>query len=76
MKEAAYDTLVEVFRGDLWEAELVKGLLESAGVDAMLKDETMSVVTTPYSGTAGNVLVMVNKEEEVYARKVVAERKA
>ena len=76
MKEAAYDTLVEVFRGDLWEAELVKGLLASAGVDAMLKDETLSVVTSPYSGTAGNVLVMVNKEEVVYARKVVAERKA
>lgn len=76
MKEAAYDTLVEVFRGDLWEAELVKGLLASAGVDAMLKDQTLSVVTSPYSGTAGSVLVMVNKEEEVYARKVVAERKA
>ena len=76
MKEAAYDTLVEVFRGDLWEAELVKGLLASAGVNTMLKDETLSVVTSPYSGTAGNVLVMVNKEEEVYARKVVAERKA
>ena len=76
MKEAAYDTLVEVFRGDLWEAELVKGLLASAGVDAMLKDETLSVVTATSSGTAGNVWVMVNKEEEVYARKVVAERKA
>lgn len=76
MKEAAYDTLVEVFRGDLWEAELVKGLLASAGVDAMLKDETLSVVTSPYSGTGGCVLVLVNKEEEVYAKKVVAERKS
>lgn len=75
MKTNDYDALVEVFRGDLWEAELVKGLLASAGVDAILKDETLSVVTSPYSGTGGSVLVMVNKEEEVYARKVVADRK-
>ncbi len=37
MKTNAYDSLVEVFRGNLWEAELVKGLLESAGVQAMIK---------------------------------------
>ena len=71
----AYGSLIEVFRGSLWEAELVKGLLESAGVSAMLKDETLSAVTSPYSGTGGQVLVMVNKEEEVYAKKVVSERK-
>ncbi len=70
-----YGSLVEVFRGSLWEAELVKGLLNAAGVDAMIKDETLSAVTSPYSNTGGKVLVMVNKEEEVFARKVVAERK-
>ena len=47
MRANDYDSLVEVFRGDLWEAELVKGLLASAGVDAMLKDESLSVVTSP-----------------------------
>lgn len=75
MKTNAYDSLVEVFRGNLWEAELVKGLLESAGVQAMIKDETLSAVTSPYANAEGRVLVMVNKEEEVYAKKVVAERK-
>ena len=70
-----HGSLVEVFRGSLWEAELVKGLLNAAGVDAMIKDETLSAVTSPYSNTGGKVLVMVNKEEEVFARKVVAERK-
>ena len=64
-----------LFRGDLWEAELVKGLLRSAGVEAMLKDETLSAVTSPYANMGGHVCVLVNKEEEVYARKVVAERK-
>lgn len=74
MVDINYEALVEVFRGNLWEAELVKGLLESAGVESMIKDETLSAVTSPYSGMGGVVLVMVNKEEEVYARKIVAER--
>jgi hypothetical protein len=75
MEAKTYGSLVEVFRGNLWEAELVKGLLKSAGVEAMLKDETLSAVTSPYSDMGGEVLVMVNKEEEVYAKKVVAEKK-
>ena len=74
METKTYGSLVEVFRGSLWEAELIKGLLESAGVSAMLKDETLSAVTSPSLPT-GDVLVMVNKEEEVYAKKVVSERK-
>lgn len=76
MGAKTYGSLVEVFRGSLWEAELVKGLLTSAGVEAMIKDETLSAIVSPYSNTEGGVLVMVNKEEEVYAKKVVAERKA
>lgn len=75
MAERTYGSLVEVFKGSLWEAELVKGLLISAGVDAMLKDETLSAVTSPYSNVGGTNKVMVNKEEEVYARKVVKERR-
>lgn len=75
MEGKTYGSLVEVFRGNLWEAELVKGLLVSAGVDAMIKDETLSAVTSPYLNMGGEALVMVNKEEEVYARKVVKERK-
>ena len=47
MEAKNYDSLIEVFRGDLWEAELIKGLLKSAGVDAMLKDLPMEEV--PYA---------------------------
>ena len=75
MGASTHGSLIEVFRGTLWEAEIVKGLLESNGVSAMIKDETPSVVTSPYTNAGGGVLVMVNKEEEVYARKVVAEKK-
>ena len=61
MKTSAYDSLVEVFRGNLWEAELVKGLLESAGVQAMIKDETLSAVTSPYANaaTVAEILVLI-----------------
>lgn len=70
-----YGSLVEVYRGDLWEAELVKGLLESNGVQAMIKDETISAVTSPYLSSGGGVAVLVNKEEQVYAEKVVKENR-
>ncbi|HJC98441.1 MULTISPECIES: DUF2007-related protein [Bacteroidaceae] len=76
MEAKSYDSLVEVYRGSLWEAELMKGLLESAGVSAMLKDETLGLITSPYNEVGGQVLVLVNKEEEVYARKVVERRQA
>lgn len=74
MEANVYGSLVEVFRGTLWEAELIKGLLESAGVQAMIEDQTLSAVTSPYADLGGNVLVLVNKEEEVYAKEVVAKR--
>ncbi|ADY36028.1 hypothetical protein Bacsa_1456 [Phocaeicola salanitronis DSM 18170] len=76
MEAKSYGSLIEVYRGSLWEAELVKGLLESAGVSAMLKDESLGVITSPYNEVGGQILVMVNKEEEVYARKVVERRQA
>ena len=76
MEAKSYGSLIEVYRGSLWEAELVKGLLESAGVSAMLKDESLGVITSPYNEVGGQILVMVNKEEGVYARKVVERRQA
>ena len=38
MEAKNYDSLIEVFRGDLWEAELINVLMKSAGVVAMLID--------------------------------------
>ena len=77
MEAKTYGSLVAVFQGTLWEAEIIKGLLSSAGVESMIKDDSSSAaVTSPYSDAGGTVLVLVNKEEEVYARKVVAQKKA
>ena len=75
MENKSYDALVAVFQGTLWEAEIIKGLLNSVGVDAMIKDESsLAAVSSGYSETGGKVLVLVNQEEEVYAKKVVAQK--
>lgn len=76
MEGKTYGSLVAVFQGTLWEAEIVKGLLNSAGVESMIKDESSSAVTSPYTNAGGKVLVLVNKEEEIYAKKVVAQKTA
>ena len=39
--------IVEVFNGSRWEAELVKGLLESSNIIAEVKDGLMSSIA-PY----------------------------
>ncbi len=70
-----YGPLVEVFRGDLWEAELVKGFLEANGVQAMTKDESLGIVTSPYNNTGKGVVVLVNHEEEIFAKKIVKENR-
>ena len=77
MEAKTYGSLVAVFQGTLWEAEIIKGLLSSAGVESMIKDESsLAAVSSGYTETGGTVLVLVNKEEEVYARKVVAQKTA
>lgn len=70
-----YGSLVEVFRGDLWEAELVKGFLAANGVQAMTKDESVSLVTGPYNSGGQGVVVLVNHEEQVFAEKIIRENK-
>lgn len=63
----------EVFEGSLWEAEIVKGLLQSEGLDCMMRNETLGVVTSPYL-SSGNVKILVNDEDFRKARQVVKSR--
>ncbi len=64
----------EVFEGSLWEAELVKGLLQAENVDCMLRDETLGAVTSPYLTSGGNVKILVNDEDYQRAGRIVASR--
>lgn len=68
MKERDETSLVEVFTGAPWEAELKKGLLESNGVSAIIKDGVMGMIA-PYIGP--EVSVMVNEADYETATQVV-----
>lgn len=63
-----------MFEGSLWEAEIVKGLLQAGEVDCMLRDETLGAVTSPYLTLGGNVKILVNDEDYQRATKIVASR--
>ena len=65
---SAKEKLVEVYAGTLWQAEVVKGLLESNGIPCAVINETIGSVTSPYSPTSGDVLVVV---EEKYRERAV-----
>ena len=67
------DTLVKVFSGDRWQAELIKGLLEANGIQAMIKDETLALVTSSYSSVGGAVLVMVMDNQRDKALELIKE---
>ena len=41
MKEEDYSRSVEVFSGSPWEAEIIKGLLESNNIRCVIKDGIM-----------------------------------
>jgi hypothetical protein len=66
---------VEVFAGTIWQAEMVKSLLENAEIDVFLKDEINGTmlpwITSP--GGAGPVTVFVAKKDYDKAKSVVEE---
>ena len=60
MKEEDYSKSIEVFSGSPWEAEIIKGLLESNDIRCIIKDLI--------KGTMANyidqeVSVLVNEDE-------------
>lgn len=61
----------EVFEGSLWEAEIVKGLLNTEDVNCMLRDETLGAITSPYLTLGGKVKILVNDEDYQRAMSIV-----
>lgn len=72
MKAEDKSKLIEVFKGSLWEAELVKGLLEANGVKSATKDSIAVNIALPE--TAIDVAVLVNEEDYEAAMQVMRER--
>ena len=54
------------------EAEIIKGMLEANGIPAMLKDESLGGVISPYLSTENRgIKVLVNPEDEAVARQLI-----
>mgnify|MGYP001214692010 CR=1 FL=1 len=66
---------VEVFSGTIWEAQLVKSLLENVEIETFLKDENTGTMAPWYTaaGGAGSVTVVVSNLDYDRARDIVAE---
>lgn len=71
MDNSENERLVQVFAGTLWQAQIVKGLLDSNGVSSVVLNETIGAVTSPYSPTAGDAVVAVNAEDESRAIRII-----
>lgn len=66
MKEDDKTKTVEVFKGAPWQAEIVKGKLESNGILAMTKDGLMASIA-PYIVADVTVLVLEKDYEAAMA---------
>lgn len=62
MKEEDYSKSVEVFSGSPWEAEIIKGLLETSGIRCVVKDGILGTLA-PYIAPAVSILVLEDDYE-------------
>lgn len=67
------DDLALVFKGDSFEAEVVKARLESDGIQAMIMNNSMSAILSTYTMTAGSVCVLVNDRDKLRAQELLGE---
>ena len=63
--------LIKIFGGNLWQAQLIQGLLEANNIPCMLRNETMSAVTSPYATLGGEVCVLIDEKDREMARAVL-----
>lgn len=63
--------LIEIFDGNLFQAQMVKNLLENEGIVSFLKDEIIS--RSPIFKSEGGVRVMISESDFEKAKLVVYE---
>ncbi|MCX6287639.1 MAG: DUF2007-related protein [Bacteroidetes bacterium] len=66
---------VEIYSGSIWEAEMVKSLLENAEIETFLQDENTGTLAPWYTagGGAGSVKVVVSNLDFEKAKLIVEE---
>ena len=73
MNSVNEERLVQVFAGNVWQAQLVKGLLDANGIPCAINDETVGAVISQYAPNIGDVYVVVTEENKEKALKVIKE---
>jgi hypothetical protein len=69
-KDINSDPLVEIFSGSLWESEVIKSLLDDAGINSFLKNNVLrSYLFIP--AKEGEVKVMILNSDFTEAKKIV-----
>jgi len=66
--------LVCVFKGQAFEAEVVRARLESDGIPAMVMNNTMSAIFSTYTAMAGTFGVLVNPQDKELAEQLLQEQ--
>ncbi|MBS4062615.1 MAG: DUF2007 domain-containing protein [Bacteroidetes bacterium] len=64
MKKTKEHFLIEIYSGILWQAEMVKDLLENEGIKAYLKDEITGSLNLPWDGLGSVKVVISNLDYE------------
>ena len=64
---------IKVFSGAAFETEVVKGLLDANSIECAVIDATIGAVTSSYSPTAGDAVVVVDEKDCVRALEIIGQ---
>lgn len=72
MKATKENFLIEIYSGIVWQAEMIKDLLENEGIQGFLKDEITGTLNLPWDGL-GSVKVIISNLDYDKAKVIVDE---
>ena len=62
---------IKVFSGEPFEAEVIRGMLETNGIRCIVEDHT-SLLTSYYSGVGGDMRILVPPADAEVAQRLIA----
>ena len=74
MKTNQNEAWCTVFSGAPFEAEVIRGMLETNGIRCIVEDHT-SLVTSYYSGVGGDMRILVSPDDAEEAQRLMAHKK-
>lgn len=74
MKPNQNDVWCAVFSGAPFEAEVIRGVLETNGIRCIVEDHT-SLITSYYSGVGGDMRILVSPSDADEAMRLIEQKK-